>query len=75
MPNVFGNMQYIMSEYQKFSANPVQWLASRNISNPQQMLQNPQQAAQNMFNNGMVNNQQWNQVMSIAQMMQGMFRR
>lgn len=75
MNNPFNNMQYmqyIFSEYNKFKNNPIQWLSSRNINNPQQILQNPQQGFQNMINNGQVNNQQLNQIMSMAQMMQGM---
>lgn len=72
--NPFMNMQYIMSEYNKFKNNPMQWLTSRNINNPQEMLQNPQAGFQNMVNNGVMNNQQLNQIMSMAQMMRGLFR-
>ncbi len=68
------NMQYIMSEYNKFKNNPMQWLTSRNINNPQEMLQNPQAGFQNMVNNGVMNNQQLNQIMSMAQTMRGLFR-
>ena len=67
-------MQYIMSEYNKFKQNPTQWLTSRNINNPQEMLQNPQAGFQNMVNNGVMNNQQLNQIMSMAQMMRGFFK-
>ena len=67
-------MQYIMSEYNKFKQNPTQWLTSRNINNPQEMLQNPQAGFQNMVNNGAMNNQQLNQIMSMAQMMRGFFK-
>ena len=67
-------MQYIMSEYNKFKNNPMQWLTSKNINNPQEMLQNPQAGFQNMVNNGAMNNQQLNQIMSMAQMMRGFFR-
>lgn len=72
--NPFMNMQYIMSEYNKFKNNPMQWLTSRNINNPQEMLQNPQAGFQNMVNNGAMNNQQLNQIMSMAQSMRGLFR-
>ena len=68
------NMQYIMSEYNKFKNNPMQWLTSRNINNPQEMLQNPQAGFQNMVNNGAMNNQQLNQIISMAQSMRGLFR-
>lgn len=74
MNNPLGNMQYILSEYNNFKNNPVQWLSSRNINNPQQMLQNPQQGFQGMVNNGMMNNQQLNQFMSMAQMLQGLLK-
>lgn len=67
-------MQYIISEYNKFKNNPMQWLTSRNINNPQEMLQNPQAGFQNMVNNGAMNNQQLNQIMSMAQMMRGFFK-
>ena len=72
--NPFMNMQYIMSEYNKFKNNPMQWLTSRNINNPQEMLQNPQAGFQNMVNNGVMNNQQLNQIMTMAQTMRGLFR-
>ena len=72
--NPFSNMQYIMSEYNKFKQNPTQWLTSRNINNPQEMLNNPQVGFQNMVNNGIMNNQQLNQIMSMAQMMCGFFK-
>lgn len=68
------NIQYIMSEYNKFKNNPMQWLTLRNINNPQEMLQNPQAGFQNMVNNGAMNNQQLNQIMSLAQTMRGFFR-
>jgi len=67
-------MQYIISEYNKFKNDPMQWLTSRNINNPQEMLQNPQAGFQNMVNNGAMNNQQLNQIMSMAQMMRGFFK-
>ena len=63
-----------MSEYNKFKNDPMQWLTSRNINNPQEMLQNPQVGFQNMVNNGVMNNQQLNQIMSMAQMMRGFFK-
>lgn len=77
MNNMFGNMQYIMSEYNTFRQNPVQWFANRNVQNPQQLMQNPQQAVQSMMNGGAVNNQQFNQIMSMAKIIQsmGMFGR
>ncbi len=72
--NPFMNMQYIISEYNKFKNDPMQWLTSRNINNPQEMLQNPQAGFQNMVNTGAMNNQQLNQIMSMAQMMRGLFK-
>ena len=63
-----------MSEYNKFKNDPMQWLTSRNINNPQEMLQNPQAGFQNMVNNGAMNNQQLNQIMSMARSMRGLFR-
>lgn len=63
-----------MSEYNKFKNDPMQWLTSRNINNPQEMLQNPQAGFQNMVNTGAMNNQQLNQIMSMAQMMRGLFK-
>lgn len=72
MNNMFGNMQYIFSEYNNFLQNPVQWLSQRNMQNPQQMMQNPQQAVQSMMNSGAMNNNQFSQIMSIAQMLRNM---
>ena len=72
MNNMFGNMQYIFSEQNNFLQNPVQWLSQRNMQNPQQMMQNPQQAVQSMMNSGAMNNNQFSQIMSIAQMLRSM---
>lgn len=72
MNNMFGNMQYIFSEYNNFLQNPVQWLSQRNMQNPQQMMQNPQQAVQSMMNSGAMNNNQFSQIMSMAQMLRNM---
>ena len=72
MNNMFGNMQYIMNEYNNFLQNPVQWLSQRNMQNPQQMMQNPQQAVQSMMNSGAMNNNQFSQIMSMAQMLRNM---
>ena len=73
--NMIQQIQYMMSEYNKFKNNPIQWLTSNNISNPQEMLQNPQAGFQNMMNNGMINNEGFNQrlnkAISLAQSMQG----
>ena len=69
MNNMFGNMQYIFSEYNNFLQNPVQWLSQRNMQNPQQMMQNPQRAVQSMMNSGAMNNNQFSQIMSMAQML------
>ena len=69
---MFGNMQYIFSEYYNFLQNPVQWLSQRNMQNPQQMMQNPQQAVQSMMNSGAMNNNQFSQIMSLAQMLRNM---
>ena len=72
--NPLMNMQYIISEYNKFINNPTQWLTARNMNNPQEMLQNPQGEVQNMINSGVMNNQQLNWIMSMAQMMRGILK-
>lgn len=72
MNNPFTNMQYVMSEYNIFMQNPIQWLTQRNVPNPQQAMQNPQQIVQSVMSNGGMNNQRFNQIMSIAQMMRNM---
>lgn len=72
--NPLMNMQYIISEYNKFINNPTQWLTARNMNNPQEMLQNPQGEIQNMINSGVMNNQQLNWIMSMAQMMRGILK-
>ena len=71
---MFGNLQniqYIMSEYNNFVQNPVQWLSQHNVPNPQQAVQNPQATMQGVMNND-ANNPQFNQIISMAQMMRNM---
>ena len=58
-----------MAQYNEFCSNPMQFLASRGVNVPQQFVNNPKGAVQNMLNNGQMSQQQFNMLMQKAQQM------
>ena len=64
------NLQSMISQFQQFQSNPVQFLAQRRLNIPPQMLNNPQGAIQQLMNNGQMSQQQYNQLSQMANQLQ-----
>lgn len=63
-----NNPNDLMSEFNKFRQNPQQYLFSRKINIPSEIINNPNQIIQYLMNNGQVSQQQYNSAMQQAQM-------
>lgn len=59
----------IMSQFQTFQQNPMQFLMSRNISIPQQYMSNPRDAIQYLLNSGRMSQANFNQLSQMASQM------
>ena len=71
MPNnLFNSTQgnNIMSEFQAFQQNPVQYLMDYNINIPKEYMDNPQGAVQYLMNSGKLTQNQLNQIVQKARM-------
>lgn len=71
MPNnLFNSTQgnNIMSEFQTFQQNPIQYLMDHNINIPKEYMDNPQGAVQYLMNSGKLTQNQLNQIMQKARM-------
>lgn len=71
MPNnLFNSTQgnNIMSEFNRFQQNPMQYLTEKNINIPQQYMSNPQQAYQYLLNSGRLSQDSLNQIKQKARM-------
>lgn len=66
MPDPFGSMQNFMGQFQNFARNPLQFMASRKLNLPQNWMQNPQGAIQQLMNNGQMSQSQYNQLQQMA---------
>lgn len=58
----------IMSQFQSFMRNPAQFLIQSRL--PQNALQNPAQAVQQLMNSGQMSQQQFNQLQGMARQIQ-----
>lgn len=66
------NIVSLFNQMQGALQNPIQFLATKGI--PQNALQNPQQAVQNLLNNGQMSQQQFNEYQQIAKQFQSLLQ-
>ena len=66
MPDPFGSMQNMMSQFQAFRANPAQFLLQRKLNIPQGVMNNPQAAIQHLLNSGAMSQQQFQALRQMA---------
>ena len=59
-----NNIGNLLSMYQNFRQNPLQFLGGMNL--PQGIINDPNQIIQHMMNNGQTSQQQYNQAMQLA---------
>lgn len=56
----------ITNQFQEFKSNPMSFLIQRNVNIPQQYLNNPEEAVKYLMNNGMMSQEQYNQISQMA---------
>jgi len=59
----------LQAQFNQFTQNPLQFLASNNVNIPQQLANNPRGAVQNLLNSGKMSQGQLNYFMQTAQKM------
>lgn len=69
--SLFSEMQNnnIMTQFNQFKNNPMQFLTNRKISIPEEYSNNPQQAVQYLLNNGQMSQQALNGMIQMANRM------
>lgn len=69
--NLFSEMQNnnIMTQFNQFKSNPMQFLTNRKINIPREYSNNPQQAVQYLLNNGQMSQQALNGMIQMANKM------
>jgi len=69
--SLFSEMQNnnIMSQFNQFKNNPMQFLTNRKINIPSEYSNNPQQAVQYLLNNGQMSQQALNGMIQMANKM------
>ena len=56
----------LMTQFQQFKSNPITFLTQRNVSIPQQYMNNPHQAVNYLLESGLMTQEQYNQISQIA---------
>ena len=59
----------MMSQFNSFVQNPMQFLIQRNINIPQQYMNDPQSAVQYLLNNGTMSQESFNSIRNMANRM------
>ena len=68
MINPLGNINNLLSQFQNFRQNPVQFMIQRRL--PPEALQDPAGAIQQLLNSGAMSQAQLNQLQQMARQMQ-----
>lgn len=66
MSDPFGSMQGFMGQFQNFLRNPMQTMMQRRLNLPQNWMQDPRGAVQQLMNSGQLSQQQFNQLQQMA---------
>lgn len=65
MPNPLFQNQ-LMNQFQSFKSNPMSFLTQRKVNIPQQYMNNPEEAVHYLLNNGIMSQEQFNQISQMA---------
>ena len=65
MPNPLFQNQ-LMNQFQSFKSNPMSFLNQRKVNIPQQYMNNPEEAVHYLLNNGIMSQEQFNQISQMA---------
>lgn len=66
MNDPFGSMGGFLSQFRGFMANPMQFMMQKKLNLPQNAMQNPQAAVQQLLNSGQMSQEQFNQLQRMA---------
>lgn len=70
MQDPFGSMQNMMSRFQGFMQNPMQFMAQNKLNIPQQFANDPNGAIQYLMNSGTLSQEQYNWAQNMAKQIQ-----
>ena len=65
MPNPLFQNQ-LMNQFQSFKSNPMSFLTQRKVNIPQQYMNSPEEAVHYLLNNGIMSQEQFNQISQMA---------
>jgi hypothetical protein len=65
MPNPLFQNQ-LMNQFQSFKSNPMSFLNQRKVNIPQQYMNSPEEAVYYLLNNGIMSQEQFNQISQMA---------
>lgn len=71
MADPFGSMQGFMNQFTNFMRNPVQTMMQRRLNLPQNWMQDPRGAVQQLMNSGAMSQEQFNALQKMANQIQG----
>lgn len=66
MTDPFGSMQGFMNQFRSMMQNPMQYMIQKKLNLPQNWMQNPQAAVQQLMNSGAMSQDQFNQLQQMA---------
>lgn len=66
----FGSMQGFMNQFRGMMQNPMQFMMQRKLNLPQNWMQDPRGAVQQLMNSGQMSQSQFNQLQKMAQQIQ-----
>lgn len=70
MNNAPFDMNAFLGQFRGFMNNPMQYMMQRKINLPQNAMQNPQEAVQQLLNGGQMSQAQFNQLQQMARQIQ-----
>lgn len=71
MNDPFGSMGGFLNQFKGFMQNPMQFFAQRKMNLPQDVMQNPQAAVQQLLNSGQMSQSQLDQLQKMAHQIAG----
>lgn len=66
MVDPFQSMQGFMTQFQSFLNQPMQYMMQKRLNLPQNWMQNPQAAVQQLMNSGAMDQQTFNQLQQMS---------
>lgn len=70
MNDPFGSFTGMMNQFTGFMRNPMQFMMSRNLNVPNNMMGDPDRIIQHLMNNGQMSQDQYNQLQKMAKQIQ-----